>query len=229
MKKILSFIMAITILYGLMLSPSATGLTDTSNRPIFDDSGLVETMLENQTLIETGKAALRMRTSQTSLPVPKIYQNGGNSWDSVVLNNSGGVTIARAGCALTSFTMIHRYLGGSLDPSGMNTRLGNAAYPLNYLTAANAFGYSILNYSRADQSYTNTLNFCVGALLDNHPVLIGMRQGTAANPTNTHFVVARGYYSTSILIHDPNAQKNALVLSDYTSYGWTVDRLYVFA
>lgn len=89
MKKILSFIMAITILYGLMLSPSATGLTDTSNRPIFDDSGLVETMLENQTLIETGKAALRMRTSQTSLPVPKLYQNGGNSWESVVLNNSG--------------------------------------------------------------------------------------------------------------------------------------------
>lgn len=57
-----------------------------------------------------------------NLEVPHYYQNQ-QSWSNNTMQTCGS-TIGKAGCALTSFTMVANYLGSNDNPGQVNTKLG---------------------------------------------------------------------------------------------------------
>lgn len=177
----------------------------------------------NLELVQRGRAAKLQRTSKT-LDVQHYYQDGGQTWSADVMQTCGK-TIASAGCCLTSFTMIQRYYGGIFNPRGVNNRLGNAACPFEYTTAATTFDYTISNYSYGVVTDDYAIDFIIGAIDSECPVLVGLTPDDTSK--STHFVTAYGYNGNTIYIHDPASSRDYTELSQYLS-GYSVHRLYVY-
>lgn len=96
----------------------------------------------NDELIALGEAAVKSRTNKF-LDVTKYYQSG-QSWSDDYMQTEM-LKIGEAGCCLTSFSMIQRYLGGTLNPGEVNEKLGGYACLFNYKGAASTFGYTVSN------------------------------------------------------------------------------------
>lgn len=171
---------------------------------------------ETERLEKIGENASKKRATRV-LSNFKNLQQGNSSWKNVVMQ-SCGKTIGSAGCCLTSFTMIQRYYGGTDDPSQVNAKLGTAACPFVYATAASKYGYTF-NYVTNSSTISSPTNYIKGAINSGNPVLIGM-----VYSGGTHFVAAYGYDDNNIIISDP-AGRNYQYLSQYTNNGYTVNRL----
>ncbi len=227
MKRIIKGIA--TILAGVLLSQSL--FVSAANMPKSDmrmDTSVdllnpLDYIEANARLVHRGKI-VRMQKAGKTLEVEHFYQDGGQIWSNDVMQTCGK-TIAAAGCCLTSFTMIHHYLGGIYNPRGVNEKLGNAACPFEYTTAATVFDLTISNYNRDAVSDDYAVEFILGAIDSGYPVLVGMTKDTSSQ--STHFVTAYGYNGDKVYIHDPTSTRDYTELSQYFEE-YYVDRLYVY-
>jgi len=172
-------------------------------------------MAESERLVQIGEQISRDRVT-VILSGFKNLQQGDSRWSSEIMQTCNK-TIGAAGCCLTSFTMIQRYFGGTDDPAQVNKKMGNAACPFVYQTAANLYGYDCNVATGA--SITRYVDYIKGAINVGAPVIVGMSYSGG-----THFVAAYGYDDNEIIISDP-ASRNYTLLSQYTNNGYTVDRL----
>lgn len=228
-KRVLVFGLAIVLLLGscnsVMLAKAQQ--SNKSNEvhafALDDNTGVDETMYEesNQELIEIGATARKMRANKF-LSMTKFYQSG-QSWSSDRMLTCGA-TIGDSGCCLTSFTMIQNYFGGTLNPGQVNARLGSYACPFNYSGAASTFGYTIRNSVHQTVNDTTAIDFIIGAINSNYPVLVGLEKDSNSE---THFVCAFGYNGTDVYIHDPASSRDYTHLNQYLA-DYHVHRLYVF-
>ena len=225
LKKILSIVLCTTLLLGASQICLAEEMYD---EEIFQidvaDDGLNPADFEeaNNALVARGQAAIRQR-STNYLNVPNYYLSG-QSWSNDIMQTDG-LTIGSAGCCLTSFTMIQRYLGGNNNPRGVNNALGNAACPFDYSAAATIFGYRITHRVHEIVSDEYAIDFIAGAIDLGYPVLVGMKSD-GSEPT--HFVAAYGHNGSTIYIHDPASGRDYETLNTYLQ-SYQVQRLYVFA
>lgn len=178
---------------------------------------------ENQRLIELGASISpeSRATAEKVLSIPRLAQRD-SAWGSVKMMIKD-VTIADEGCYLTSFTMVQRYYGGTLDPAGVNTVMGNYACPFYRDIAANRFGYTITSYMDSGITESNILNYVKGAVTENVPVIIALNKPAGGN----HFVVAKGYLNSIIVISDP-APENYTSLAQYFNNGYTIKSVVCF-
>ncbi len=223
-KTMLCIVICLTTLMSSFIISNATGYQDEWIQiDEFDDGLNPEDYVEvNAALVQRGRQALLRRTG-VSLDVPHYYQ-GGQLWSDDVMQTCGK-TIGNAGCCVTSFAMIQRYLGGIYNPRGVNNKLGNNACPFKYQPAADAFGYTISNKESGTITDEYAIEFIVGAIDSGYPVLVGMVPDDPAK--NSHFVTAYGYDGTTIYIHDPASSRDYTELSQYLE-NYHVTRLYVY-
>jgi len=172
-------------------------------------------MVESERLVQIGEQISRERVTYV-LSGFKNLQQGDSRWKNEIMQTCGS-SIGTAGCCLTSFTMIQRYLGGTDDPAQVNAKMGNDACPFVYKTAATLYDFDY-NYA-SDASKKRYVDYIKGAINVGAPVLVGMEKGGG-----THFVAAYGYDDNEIIISDP-ASRNYTLLSQYTDNGYTVNRL----
>lgn len=172
---------------------------------------------ENQRLIELGASISpeSRATAEKVLSIPRLAQ-GDSTWGNEVMLTDG-YKIKDAGCYLTSFTMVQRYYGGTLNPAGVNTVMGNNACPFSRTVAASRFGYTITSYMNSGITESNILNYVKGAVTENVPVIIALNKPAGGN----HFVVAKGYLNSIIVISDPGPQ-NYTSLAQYFNDGYTI-------
>jgi hypothetical protein len=230
MNKI-KFTVALSIIFCMNILLSSTAFAVNTEDDInriqidtpFDRLNPDDYIKANEALVARGKVASLARASKT-LDVTHYYQSG-EYW-SVDIMDTCGSTIGSAGCCLTSFTMIQRYLGGIYTPRGVNMQLGNAACPFEYTTAATIFDYTIDNYKYGSVTDAYARTFIIGAIDSGLPVLVGLTPDDASK--NTHFVTAYGYSGSTIYIHDPASGRDYTELSEYLD-GYSVHRLYVYS
>ncbi len=190
-----------------------------------DGTGIVhdDYIEANSKLVQLGKVAI-LRRSNITLDVP-YYAQAGEPWSNDIMQTAGD-TIGDSGCALTSFAMIQRYLGGNDDPGEVNTTLGNDACPFMYWGAAETYNYTISAsyHSNAGCSENYAEEFIIGAIDTGYPVLVGIQKYSGGQ----HFVTAYGYDSGTVYIHDPgSANYGDETLSELLENG-NITRLYVF-
>lgn len=213
------------ILLIMALFASTLTVNATENKELLDDYSEVNAVSyeeANAEFVKLGEAAQKRRSSKT-LYFKHYYQDGGESWCNDVMQTCNK-TIASSGCCLTSFAMIQRYFGGSDNPGEVNTKLGTAACPFNYNTAANKYGYTISGFKNETVSDDYAKSFIIGAITADRPVLVGMHTDTGSG---THFVAAYGYSGNTIYIHDPASNRNYTTLDAYLS-SYYVNRLVIF-
>lgn len=181
----------------------------------------------NSELVRYGEQLLSTRTTELILPCRvHYYQNNGDRWCSDIMQTEG-LSISRAGCAVVSFAMIQRYMGGTADPGEVNSILGNHACLFNYEGAARDFGYTLVNKITESVTQSYVQSFAVGAIGRNMPILLGMKYGV----DGTHFVMAYGYRNLgtpTIYILDPDHGKNYTQLQQYYDAGYSVHRLITY-
>ncbi len=211
---ILSLSILIYIFQPIKTYACATGALDiiTLNNADFEEV--------NNALVAQGEISRRARATNR-LVFPYDYRQAGQTWSNDIMQTAGH-TIGSQGCCLTSFTNIQRFYGGTLNPGEVNSRLGNSACPFNYASAANTFGYSIVNQQYGSVTDSYAISFIVGSIDSVRPVLVGMEYSGG-----THFVTAYGYSGDYIYIRDPAGRYT--FLNDYFDAGYSVHRLYVYA
>lgn len=183
----------------------------------------------NEYLIAHGEEVLSNTNGRSSVKLSNIKRlvQTDSRWSSEVMQ-SQGLTIGKAGCCLTSFTMVRNFISNvSETPATVNKALGNNACSFNWSYAENLYGYTALTKLRNDSGIsqkTAVLNV-VGAIDEySRPAIIGLKTSSG----NTHFVVAYGYTSDEeIIICDP-ASRNYTLLSKYFDEGYFVHRIYVY-
>lgn len=176
----------------------------------------------NAVLVKDGIMEQRAKSNK-SLYFKHYFQDGGASWSDDIMQTCNK-TIASSGCCLTSFTMIQRYYGGSDDPGAVNTKLGTAACPFVYSTAASKYNLTISGFTSETVSDSYATSYIIGAISANKPVLVGLHTDSGSG---THFVAAYGYSGNTIYIHDPASNRNYTTLDSYLS-SYYVNRLVVF-
>lgn len=168
-----------------------------------------------------------------SLEVPLLRQ-ADPRWKDVPLGVSGP-GIGAEGCALTAFAMVASFYGTPTTPAQANEKLGEYAYPLEWMAGESRYGLHVLRKdcirfrdSRLhDAAFVHdTIENC---LTDGYPVIIGILQTSTGTP---HFIVAYGLEKTAgggfdILVRDPSMNSDYDYFEDIPS-GWTVTRLVVY-
>lgn len=195
----------------------------------FDGINFDDFAEENAEMIAIGNAKLNSRNLSFGMlnRVPRLLQ-GDSRWGHVVMGTggagtcSGSRTIASIGCALTSFTMVHQYFGGTGTPATVNTTMGTWACPFAWDIAANRHGITLVGGMQRPGN-NGILALVIGAITMGRPVVIGM-----THPTTTHFVVAHGFNGSTIFIQDP-ASGNRTTLTQYLSAGYTVTSALVYS
>lgn len=188
-------------------------------------------IVKNEALVSKGRAArASSKGSVTSyarsykvLDVTHYYQSG-EIWSNDIMQTEG-LTIGSAGCCLTSFAMVQRYFGGIYNPRGVNNKLGDYACPFNWTGAASTFDYTIENYKRGKVTDDYAIDFIIGAIDSDLPVIVGLTNDSTGK---THFVAAYGYSGDTIYIHDPSSSRDYTELDDYLA-NYYVHRLYVYS
>lgn len=183
----------------------------------------------NEYLIQHAREILASPQSRTTVKLSNIkrLQQADSRWAKVEMQTTGD-TIGKAGCCLTSFTMVRNLISSKSDtPATVNTALGDNACPFKWQPAADIYGYTILTAVSNDNGVSNEsarLNV-VGAIDEySRPAIIGLKKNSG-----THFVVGYGYTSEGdIIICDP-AGRNYTMLSQYFDEGYFVHRLYVYS
>lgn len=217
-KKIYSFVLVVLLALSMNMQTYATVQ---SNPLDFVDINEDDFKEANEALTKKGSALKMLRASKT-LSMTHYYQDD-SRWGSDVMETCGS-TIASAGCCLTSFTMIQRYLGGTDDPGDVNITLGDYACPFYYYVAADEYGYTVEYFSSSTQTDSDAINFIIGSIDEDNPVLVGMVHTSG----ETHFVTAYGYSGDTIYIKDPSSYYDRSTLDEYLDKNWTVNRLCVY-
>lgn len=223
MKAKKSFII---VLICLLSFGNVSGVVASGNNMILDTTEGLNTEIyapENARIYNKGLTLLKTRTS-TILALanfPSLKQSNSQWGNEIMLTR--GVTISSQGCCLTSFTMVQQYYGGTQNPSGVNTTMGNYACPFYWYQAETLYNYTLGVFVDSTTSYNNTLAYVVGAINESKPVIIGLINESGG----THFVVAYGYAYSNILIRDPGGDNG--YLSDYTNAGYSVYRIAVYS
>ena len=221
MKKIRTMIVIICLIIINGLPVIAKENIDKENSQCMELDSLIGINLESQQaeterLEKIGEVASKKRATKV-LSNFKNLQQGDSAWKNEIMQTCGR-TIGNAGCCLTSFTMIQRYYGGTDNPKQVNAKLGSAACPFQYATAASKYSYTY-NYVTNNLTLSNPTNYIKGAIDSGNPVLVGMEY-----LGGTHFVAAYGYDGNNIIISD-NKKKNYQFLYQYLNSGYTVYRL----
>lgn len=211
----------------------AENVADTSDEIFeldsFEGINLDDYAEANQRALELGRSIGKTRESSIMAlsNVPNLKQND-ESWKDCIMQKKG-LSIGKSGCCLTSFTDIQQYYDGTDTPDIVNERLGDSACIFVYNDAAKEYGYTIsvlVMKLETDEvpyvSYDDTLSYVKAAVLEKHPVLLGMKA-----EGKTHFVVAFGYAYNYILIRDP-ASNGYSYLNDYTDDGYVVNRIIIY-
>lgn len=140
-----------------------------------------------------------------------------------------GLTIKAAGCALTSVTMVANYLNGTaLTPTQVNKKLGTAACPIYFGTAASKLGITLkmVKSSGLTSSYVNSE--LVAQLNKDIPVIVGIEYANGG----THFFVVKGYVlngsTYTFNINDPAKAGGKTTLNAYLSAGAKITQLVVY-
>lgn len=178
---------------------------------------------ENQRLLELGASIYpeSRATAEKVLSIPRLAQ-GDSAWGNLEMKVDG-YKIKDAGCYLTSFTMVQRYYGGTLDPAGVNAVMGNFACPFYREIAASKFGYTITSYMDSGITESNILNYIKGAVTENVPVIVALNKPGGGH----HFVVVKGYVNNIMVISDPGPQ-NYTSLAQYFNDGYTIKSVVCF-
>lgn len=178
---------------------------------------------ENRRLMELGESLSSgtRASAQKVLSIPRLAQND-SAWGNETMRIENK-SIANAGCYLTSFTMVQRYYGGSLNPSGVNSVMAESACPFVRTVAASRFGYTITSYKESGLTESNIMNYVKGAVTENVPVIICLNKPAGSQ----HFVVAKGYVNDVIVLADPGPQ-NYTSLAQYFSNGYTIRSVVCF-
>lgn len=151
-------------------------------------------------------------------------------WGNIKLNGCSTSTFSNAGCTVTAFSMIMTYNYRSWDtPPETNAKLGNAACPFVYTTAASKYGVSSHALATTPQVEATAKSLIRGALSNGNPVLVGMKK---VNSDSTHFVTVYGFEQYSDggsfhYIYDPEGNNNFGTLEQYMS-NWFIQRIYTF-
>ncbi|WP_326908546.1 C39 family peptidase [Sedimentibacter sp. MB31-C6] len=219
LKKVYSLILIIML--TLSANTLAFAANITSNSLDYIDINEDDYKEANEALIKKGNALTRLRSSKT-LSLTHYYQDD-DRWGDDIMETCGS-TIASAGCCLTSFTMIQRYLGGSDDPGEVNEALGDYACPFYYYQAADEYDYTVQYFSSSTQTDSDAIDFIAGSIDEDNPVLVGMVHSSG----ETHFVAANGYNGDTIYIKDPSSYYDRSTLDEYLDNNWTVNRLCVY-
>ncbi len=220
-KKWVRIVFPIVLYVFSVMSVSA----DASTEMVLDNlSGVNYAAYEeaNAELVKQGQVARNARGFKYLTEVPHYFQDG-RSWSNDIMQTEG-LTIGSAGCCLTSFTMINEYLGSSDNPGEVNSTLGNSACPFVYQDAADKYGLRISNIKYGTVTNDYAINFCIGAVTGEYPVLVGMIKSSGG----THFVAAYGYNGSTVYIHDPASSRNYTTLQEYLDAGYSVHRLCVY-
>ncbi len=167
------------------------------------------------------------------LEVPLLRQSD-SRWADVQLGTAGA-TIGSEGCALTSFAMVATHFGEASTPAQVVERLGEYAYPLEWVAAEPRYGFHVLRKDsiRFRDSRLHDPEWVrdtiEDTLADGYPVIIGILQTSTGTP---HFIVAYGLEPDgeggySILVRDPSVNSDYAHWEDVPS-GWEVTRLVVY-
>ncbi len=167
------------------------------------------------------------------LDVPLLRQSDPR-WGGVPLG-SAGATIGSEGCALTCFAMVATHLGADSTPAQVVERLGEYAYPLEWVAAKPRYGFHVVRKDsiRFRDSRLHDPEWVrhtiEDTLADGYPVIIGILQTSTGTP---HFIVAYGLEPDStggysILVRDPSVNSDYLRWEEIPS-GWEVTRLVVY-
>lgn len=155
------------------------------------------------------------QAATTALPcsVPLWHQN-----DYGDIMRTCNISIASAGCALTSVAMVFKYYGVNTSPPALNQCLGNDACPIYWGTAASRCSEGKVAYVGAPGFSYTTVDQDLAA---GRPVIVYLARGSY-----THFVVVTGgsgQTPSGYTINDPY-RYNPLrqTLAPYTNEGWSL-------
>jgi len=167
-----------------------------------------------------------------NLEVPHYYQNQ-QSWSNNTMQTCGS-TIGKAGCALTSFTMVANYLGSNDNPGQVNTKLGSYACPIYWYIAASKYGLTYgPDFNEDPIEVSKGKTWILGELRKGNPVIVGYKKPTGG----LHYVVCWGYGSFTsqghlyeyYAIHDPTyGSKEQYSLDGYLNQGYSLRNLRVY-
>jgi hypothetical protein len=137
-----------------------------------------------------------------------------------------GLTIAQAGCALTSTAMTFRYYGDNTDPGLLNGCLGAYACPIYWGVAAPRCGAGRVSFAGTAAFGWSKLE---QELQAGHPAIVYVCKYDDCNHY-THWVVAvdgSGSSATGYRINDPSdGQEKSLAA--YTDAGWVLQSLRLY-
>ncbi len=168
-----------------------------------------------------------------TLAVPLLRQADAR-WRDLALG-AHGATIGSEGCALTSFAMVAEYWGVPTTPPKALERLGEYAYPVEWVAAQPRYGFYIVRKDSVrfrdsrlhDAAWVH--DTIEDHLRDGCPVIIGLLQTATGVP---HFIVAYGLEpigdgAFDILVRDPSTNSDYQAFSQIPA-GWVVTRLVVY-
>lgn len=150
-------------------------------------------------------------------------------WANVVMQ-SRGLTIGKAGCTLTSFTIVSNWLSNrSQTPAEVNTILGDDACYMNWTGAASKFGYRLTLFKEFSSSSLADAKDLVMGSIDYYqkPVIVGM----ATDSGESHYVVAYGYNENmDIIICDPaDCSPTRTTFSQYTNLHYYITQVIMYS
>lgn len=197
--------------------PTSIAVQDELNEEDFKEA--------NEELIQIGRNAKRLRTVFT-VSMTKFLQTD-SAWanDIMAVDNE---TIGVSGCYLTSFAMVANYYfpNAGYNPKTINVLMGIYACPFYREIAATRTDLEIYNYLSGNPIDTSVMtDLIAGAIVMERPVIVGMIKANG----QTHYVVARGYSTTTgeIYIFDPGSS-TINTLSAYTNPGGRVTEILVY-
>jgi len=177
--------------------------------------------------------------------ITQQYQDQGTyMYDTMYGTNSSGTvyscyTIAKSGCALTSFAMYLSKLGKTQTPGQVNAKFGNFACTFNASFAANRYeiDYQIVytNGGTNGLKMSGYWPIIKGIVLSGKTAIIGMINW---DTMKGHFVLVKGYYEFDdpsfnyIKIFNTNITSVNFTLGQYTedsNNNWAVTRIYTFS
>jgi hypothetical protein len=167
------------------------------------------------------QAASDRSPGRTSAPV---WSQGDPRWGDAIMQTCG-LTIRRAGCAVTSTAMLFAHYGVSTNPGILNQCLGDFACPLYWGTAATRCSADVVDFAGWPSFDWPTLEQEVQS---GRPAILGMCQGGCSR--RTHFVLVvdgKGTSPAAYRVHDP-ADGQTKALSALTSAGWTLEWLRLY-
>jgi hypothetical protein len=203
-------------------SPDSTQLQfkDRWSTPPFLYSVNIETRSVNKSVTAKEPDIMQrpLPGSPTALPcaVPTFNQKNYN--DNMRTCN---ISIAGAGCAVTSAAMILKYYGVNTDPPTLNACLGNSACPLYWGTVASNCSSNKVSGAGFQLGFSyNTINTDLAA---GKPVIVWV-----SKPGGTHYVVVTGGSGNTpggYTINDPADGSSNKTLANYVNAGWSLSQI----